>query len=333
MTILVTGACGFVGLNILQHLSRAYPGTAVVAADRTLPTDEDLALLGPRANGSAYRLLDVTDRAACRRLIDMVQPTHILHAAAVTLGDDSRTATELTQAVNLGGTTNILDAAVAVGGVERCVILSSGGVYGAGGPDGACDEDDPVDPGNAYARAKRAAELAMAEREQAGGFAIAAARVGPVYGPFERRRDTRPRVSLIRRLLDFLDDGRPVRIAGPNVERDWTHAGDIARGLAALLFAPTLNHRIYNLAAGRSVSALQIVAGFAVHGLEARWVGPDEAPDLVLTPGDGRRPLGIGRLQADTGFAPQFDFFTGLADVVATTPRPAERHPMTESRT
>jgi nucleoside-diphosphate-sugar epimerase len=325
MTILVTGACGFVGLNILHHLSRAYPDRQVVAADQVLPTDEDLALLGPPATGSAYRLLDVTDDVACRRLMKTVRPSHILHAAAVTLSDDTRTASDRTRLVNLGGTLNVLDAAVATGGVERCVILSSGGVYGPASGEGVCDEDQPLDPGNGYARAKQAAEEAMAERERAGGFAIVAARVGPVYGPYERRRTTRPRVSLIRRLLDYLDEDRPVRIAGSNVERDWTHAADIAGGLAGLLFERRLNHRIYNLAQGTSVSAEKIVGAFAKHGLRAEWVGLDEKPDLVLTPGDGRRSLAIGRLRRDTGFAPKFDFFTGLADVVAANARQA-RH-------
>jgi nucleoside-diphosphate-sugar epimerase len=229
------------------------------------------------------------------------------------LTEQTEAAAALTRSVNLHGTENLLRAAVEVGSIERCLLLSSSGVYQQNCDDSVCDEDHPLDLSTAYAEAKRGAELLMEPYEERGGFRIFAARVGPAYGPFERSGASRSGVSLIRRLVDFLRSGKPVRVSGPDVSRDWTHAGDIAAGLDGLLFAPTLNHHIYNLSAGRAVSAYQVLEMFMEQGLEVRRTGAEEA-DIIFELRQSRKPLVTERLRRDTGFAPRFDFRAGLTD-------------------
>jgi UDP-glucose 4-epimerase len=312
--ILVTGASGFLGLNVLKQLSESRPQAAIVAADLHRPASEELAALGDAARSVVFKPLDVGDPEACLRLVADIDATHILHAAAVTLTEETAAAVDLTKRVNLQGTDNILKAAAAAKTVQRCLFLSSSGVYAQTGDNPACAEDDPLRLDSEYASSKGAAELRMNSYE-AGAFVVASARVSPVYGPFERSRDTRPRVSLIRRLLDFLLDGRPIRIGGADLSRDWTHAADIAAALEALLVSPRLNHRVYNVGSGSSASAREVVALFIEAGLQVRWT--DEAPDIFLDPRDSRKPLAIMRLQRDTGFAPRFDIRAGIAAAIA----------------
>jgi nucleoside-diphosphate-sugar epimerase len=282
MTILVTGANGFIGVNLVRHLTVAHPDAEIVAVD--------------------VETLDVRDREACFALFQRVQPTHFVHAAAVTLAED--TSDQWMRDVNLAGTANVLAAATTV---RRGVILSSSGVYGA--PDGlACDEGHELNPVGAYACAKRDAEMLLAD----GCFPVVAARVGPVYGPFERSSVTRPRTSPIRQLLDALLEGRAVRIAGGDMHRDWTHAADIAAALDGLLFAPKLNHRIYNVSAGESISARAIIEIFVERGLQVCWESDPRQADIVLKESDSRGPLVIERLRQDTGFQPRVDVRSGI---------------------
>jgi UDP-glucose 4-epimerase len=314
MRILVTGASGFLGLNLLKHLAESHP-QAVLAADLHAPVAEDLDGLGHTARTTVFEALDVRDPEACLRLVVGSGATHIVHAAAVTLTEETVAAVDLTRDVNLQGAENILAAAKAAKTVQQCLLVSSSGVYCQSGGNPSCGEDDPLQLNNEYASSKRAAELRMHSYEAAGGFVVAAARVSPVYGPFERRRDTRPRISLICRLLDFLLDGRPIRIGGTDFSRDWTHAADIAGALEAVLSSPRLNHRIYNVGSGSGVSAREIIAIFIEAGLEVRWT--DASPDIFLDPRDSRKPLAIERLQHDTGFAPRFDIRAGISDTIA----------------
>jgi nucleoside-diphosphate-sugar epimerase len=305
MRILVTGASGFIGMNLLQYLAHAHPDATLIAAD----------LHPPEAKPIQFLTLDVCDREACRNVLESSRPTHVVHGAAVTLTEQTASAAELTRSVNLEGTENLLRAALEVGSIQRFLLLSSSGVYKQNCDDSACDEDHPLDLSNAYAQAKRGAELLMETYEERGGFPVVAARIGPVYGLFERSGASRPGVSLIGRLVGFLRSGQAVRVAGPDVSRDWTHAEDIAAGLDGLLFAPNLNHRIYNLSAGRAVSAYRVLEVFQEKGLEVRWTGAAGA-DIVLEPRQNRKPLVTERLRCDTGFATRFDFRAGLADVL-----------------
>jgi nucleoside-diphosphate-sugar epimerase len=297
MKILVTGAGGFLGLNLLRHLAQAHPEATIIAAD-----------LHPLEPEAIFQALDVRDPRACLDVLASHRPTHIVHGAAVTLTEETPAAAELTRNVNFQGTENVLRAALAAGSVQRCVLLSSSGVYSQNS-DAACDEDHPLDLRDAYTKSKRGAEMLM------GDLPVVAARIGSAYGPFEHPRATRPRVSLIRRLLDFLHAGRPVRVAGTDFCRDWTYAMDIAAGLDGLLFSPTLNHRIYNVSSGWPVSAREVLEILIEQGLQVEWTRDEEA-DMVLDPRDSRKPLSIERLRRDTGFQPRFDFRTGLASLI-----------------
>jgi nucleoside-diphosphate-sugar epimerase len=316
MKILVTGASGFLGLNIVKHVAQAHPAAQIVAADLAEPSIEDRAGMGSAAARIEYQPLDTTDLAACSRLMDLTRPTHILHAAAVTLPDESARSRELTCSINLEGTRSVLSAAVSAGSVERFVLLSSSGLYKQSCDALPCDEEHPLDLSISYAHAKREAEMLMADYERMGNFPVLAARVGPVYGEFERSRATRPNVSMVQRLLDLLGEQRTVCIAGIDMQRDWTHAADIAAGLDALLFARSLNHRIYNVSSGVSVTARSMIDLFVEHGIRIQWTANESEADIVLSPHEDRKPLVIDRLREDTGFTPRFDIRAGLCQLI-----------------
>jgi nucleoside-diphosphate-sugar epimerase len=96
------------------------------------------------------------------------------------------------------------------------------------------------------------------------------------------------------------------------MHRDWTHASDVAAALDGLLFAPKLKHRIYNVSAGESMSAREIIALFVERGLKVCLTPDARQADIVLDERDSRRPLAIERLRQDTGFVPRFNILSGI---------------------
>jgi UDP-glucuronate 4-epimerase len=300
VTVLVTGAGGFVGQGLVAFLSRSRPDEVIHATDLRAPDDRD---------GVRGHVLDVTDRVAVVALFDRLRPDLVIHAAALTLtGPEHRLRVF---DVNMSGTLNVVHAADRAG-AARIIVASSSGVY-AGHPAEVRSEDDPLDLSNAYAASKRAAEGIAATW---GGYAV---RIGPVYGPNEISRPTRPRISAVGRMLDHLRRGVPISICGGAITRDWTHVDDIAGGIDALARAAKPLHSVYNLSSGVPVSLTQVAAEFARHGLVFHETDDAATSDIVQRPEDARPPLSLSRLTADSGFQPRHSIRSGIAAVVSDT--------------
>lgn len=298
---------------MIAFLERERVAAEILATDLVVPLECE-------SRGKVvWEPFDVRDGDACNEVFHRMRPTHVLHAAAVTLPDGTRENERLMVAVNLLGTCHVVAAARAVRSVARCILVSSSGVYGPGAAEEICDEAHALDLTGHYAWTKRQAELEMGLCAESGGMSSAVARVGPVYGPHEYSRSTRPQVSLVQQLADALCDGRVVRVAGTDFVRDWTHAADIAMALTGLLEAPELRERVYNVSSGVAIGAREVIALFAKSGLRVEWTEQTEGADVVLRPEQSRSPLQIECLRRDTGFEPQYELRSGVADVIART--------------
>jgi nucleoside-diphosphate-sugar epimerase len=318
MRILVTGGLGFVGINVVRYLAQALEAQ-VIAADVLTPDPLTQVFLNPVAERVRIVHLDMTDRAAFRQLVQTEAVTHIIHAAAITPDDRrERQQASFIVDVNLGGAINALDVALESPSVERLLLCSSSGVYGAS--PGASSlvshqpEDGRLQLDNLYAITKHSAELLAIRYAELSGKAMASVRLAAIYGPMERPTGSREQMSHVWRLRAALETGRPVQVAGPEVLRDWTYTLDMGEAIRALLCAPRWRHTIYNVSCGQAATFRQVVEAFVADGLCVEWVQDPDTADIAMRPSQARAPLDISRLQSDTGFIPRYDLATGLAD-------------------
>jgi nucleoside-diphosphate-sugar epimerase len=320
MRAMVTGGAGFFGASLVRCLAASDDVEEVICADLALPDEIVSRFLGPVADRVRTVRLDVTDRAAFVRLATDLRITHLVHAAAITPGDaEERAQPDAVVDINLGGSINALSVLANCSHVERLILVSSSGVYGATGALPGADstprrqrEDGPLHLDNLYAITKRCAEL-LGERYAAiVGRPVTAVRLGPLYGPLERSGRTRPHTTAIHQLAVVLSAGQPVRVAGPEVVRDWTYVADAADAVSALLQAPRWSHPVYNVSCGVGHPFRQAVETFTAHGLRATWVTSADEADVAMRPSQARTPLDITRLREDTGFAPRYDLTAGV---------------------
>ena len=183
--------------------------------------------------------------------------------------------------MNLHGTSHVLAAALATPQVERVLVVSSSGVYGAqaGGAGQQQHETDALDLTNLYTITKYSSELLAARFAALSGKPMAAVRLPAIYGPMERSLESRRHTSAPGLLMAAFRAGRPVRVAGPAVARDWTYAADVAAGVWALLTAPGWRYPVYNLSCGQVVSFAEVVQAFVAFGLGAEWVDAVDRAD------------------------------------------------------
>lgn len=147
MTVLVTGATGFIGRRLVTALADA--GHRVVAASRA----------GTPVAGAAAVPLDLADPATFTGLPSAVETVVHLAALIDVRADNLDTA----RAINVAGTGRLVDYAAAAG-ARRFVHGSTGGVYGSGPvPFGEATPPRPVDR---YGMTKAQAELEVSARAE-----------------------------------------------------------------------------------------------------------------------------------------------------------------------
>jgi nucleoside-diphosphate-sugar epimerase len=308
MAILVTGAAGFVALNVVEHLLSS--GRDVVGIDR-IPLPEravrDFAALPGRLvmiDGSILSDADLS-RALTAMPLDAV-----IHCAVITAGlrretDDPGSIV----AVNIQGAVATLVAA-ARSGVKRFVYPSSGAVYGAAAATVDVMDEDALRPApvNLYALTKFAAESILPRVAETQGVAFTAARLGVVYGPWEYATGVRDTLSPMLQTLDLAAAGTEA-VLGPPWRGDYTLSRDIAAGLVAIADQPSTPRTVYNLATGRGTTVEDWCRVLAprLPGFRWRRAGPGEAWNVESHTGFDRGAMDIARIIADTPYRPAFD--------------------------
>ena len=284
MKILLTGSNGLLGQKLVALL-REQPGVTLVATSRG-PNR-----LADRYPDLCYRALDVTDAAQVRQVLAREQPTHVIHAAALTNVDEC----ELHRAACW--LQNVTAVAHLVAGCARHGIhlthLSTDFIFS--GDAGPLAEDAVPAPVNFYGESKLAAEQLV----QAGAGRWAIARTVLVYGVAHRYG----RTNLVLWVRDALRAGQPIKV----VSDQWrtpTLAEDLAQG--CWLLARQAAQGIYHLSSDELLTPYDVALRVADYfGLDAGLI---EKVDASTFSQPARRPARtgflIGKARRELGYRP-----------------------------
>ena len=318
MAILITGGAGFIGLALAEHLLAA--GRPVVLFDLAAPPADVMAR--PELAGARFITGDVRRRADIDAALATIPVEQVIHAAAVTPNErrersDARAIID----VNIGGTVNLMERAVACGGIRRVVVVSSVAVYGfsAPAPSGFFEEETshPA-PAALYGISKLAAEQAALRIAHLHGCDTRIVRLGPVYGRWELPTSVRDALSPHHQVLQALRNGQEP-ILPRAMRADWIYSRDAAAGIAAIGLAAALGHAIYHVGGGSLSDLPDWCRALASRFPDFRWrcAEPGEAADIVYNLPVDRAPLSIARLARDTGFDPAYPVGAAVADYLS----------------
>ena len=235
MTILVTGAAGFIGYHVARRLLDR--GDTVVGLDN-LNAYYDVSLKEARLarlqTHHAFRFakLDVADREAMAALFAAERPTRVVHLAAQAGVRYSIQNPHAYVDSNLVGFMNILEGC-RHNGVEHLAYASSSSVYG-GNTRLPFSEHDNIDhPVSLYAATKKANELMAHTYSHLYRLPTTGLRFFTVYGPWGR-----PDMALFLFTKAILD-GRPIDVFNHgNMVRDFTYIDDIVEGVIRVVDRP-----------------------------------------------------------------------------------------------
>ena len=170
-TVLITGATGFIGGRLARRL-QADEGVQVRALVRSPQKAAPLEALGVEIIPG-----DITDPKAVREATRGAQIVY--HAAAWA---DEQGDKDAVWAVNVGGTQNMIDAALSEN-VERFIHISSCAVYGSRQQLDIDESTPPRMTGRVYHDSKVAAEELVFAAHQEHGLPVVIPRPSQVYGP------------------------------------------------------------------------------------------------------------------------------------------------------
>ncbi|MGI4978242.1 MAG: SDR family NAD(P)-dependent oxidoreductase [Janthinobacterium lividum] len=235
MTVLVTGAAGFIGAAVARALLAR--GERVVGVDN-LNDYYDVGLKRARLGllGGAFRFVeaDVSDRGAMAALVDS-EPSvdRVVHLAAQAGVRHSMVDPYAYVTANVMGHVVMLEAVRRLPSLRHFVFASSSSVYGLESEMPFSEGARADTPTSLYAATKRADELISHAYGHLWGIPQTGLRFFTVYGPWGRPDMA---VYLFARAIV---EGRPVTLyEGGRLQRDFTYIDDIVAGVLRVLDRP-----------------------------------------------------------------------------------------------
>ena len=218
--VVVTGHTGFKGGWLATWLLDL--GARVTGYGLTPHTTPSYFVRCGLAERVPTHFADVRDAAALQEALASAQPRVVFHLAAQPIVRLSYKAPLETIAVNVLGTSTLLEAVRHTPSVEAVVIVTSDKCYeNIERPEGY-REDDPLGGHDPYSASKAAAELIAAAYRRsffaAGGPRVATVRAGNVIGGGDWAAD-----RLVPDAMRALVQGEPIRVRNPLAVRPWEH--------------------------------------------------------------------------------------------------------------
>ena len=318
MTVLVTGAAGFIGSHLCDKLLTR--GDAGIGVDNLDPY-YDVALKRARLarlegrDGFRFHEADIADGTALAAAVKGAGAVRrVAHLAAQAGVRHSLENPMAYVHSNLVGHLVVQELCRHLDGFEHLVYASSSSVYGASNALPFSVDDRADRPLSLYAATKRADEMMSYSYSHLYRLPMTGLRFFTVYGPWGR-----PDMAAYLFTAAIIE-GRPIKLFNRgDMKRDFTYIDDIVDGVIAALDSPPADdgdaapHRLYNIGNNRSEPLKRFV-----EVLEKAIGKKAEFEMLPMQPGDVRETYAdIDAIQRDLGFNPATSIDEGLPRFVA----------------
>ena len=307
MKLLITGAAGFIGSNLVRMVASGnLEGISTLKVLDKLTYAGVMGNLDLAENLSEYEFIhgDICDPRLVSRLILDVDA--VVNFAAESHVDRSISGAADFVQTNIVGVQVLLDAIKASGRKIRFLQVSTDEVYGSI-DSGSWTEDWPLQPNSPYSASKASGELLARSYNRTHCMDVVITRCSNNYGTHHFPE------KLIPLFITNLLEGKkvPVYGTGKNV-RDWLHVDDHCRGIYQVL----MNGRsgeVYNIGGGRELTNNEITSLI----LEA--MGADESSIEYVEDRKGhdlRYSVDWTKINRELGYMPQVNFEDGLKETI-----------------
>jgi dTDP-glucose 4,6-dehydratase len=268
----------------------------------------NLENLADNEQDKRYRFVegDICDPGTVEQLAAGEKPDAIVHFAAESHVDRSILSPEPVLRTNVFGTFTLLEAARRFR-IQRFVHVSTDEVYGSLEPPLEATEDFPLNASSPYSASKASSDLLVRSYFTTYKLPVVITRASNNYGAYQFPEKLIPLMianALENRRLPVYGDGKQVR--------DWLYVDDHCRGVLRVL-QHGREGEIYNIGGNRSLANLEVI-----EKLLRLTAKPQSLIEYVTDrPGHDRRyALSSEKIMRETGWRPEVDFDSGLAQTI-----------------
>ncbi|MBU0638419.1 MAG: GDP-mannose 4,6-dehydratase [Planctomycetes bacterium] len=306
-TLFITGAEGFVGTHLMEHLLQQ--GYEVVAGVRNRA--RKLAL--ERRFGRAL-VCEVGDAINVARVMAAVHPDGIVHLAGTSRPQDAVTEPLTAYQSIVTGWANVLDAARRVVPRARILMVSSCDVYGAAGSDGhRLTEDTPPQPESTFGSLKATAETIAQTFHRDYHLNVTVARPFSHIGAGLSEESYFGAVAKRLAQWELLQDGNELQWPDLACRRDVLHVQDVVEAYEKLLCDGRPNE-VYNVCSGQTRTCSEIIEMAMGTAGQTLMLSSLEVED-----GSGATPVlcgDNGKLCGELGWQPTRNVDQAIKDLV-----------------
>lgn len=301
--IIVTGVNGFVGEHVVDTFKEDGFEVVGIGSDNN-PNEKVAHKLDTYVS---CNLLDVDSV----NNIDLNNARAIIHLAGLSAVSRSFDQAQRYISDNAVMTYNLLDHAKTSNMQGRAIVVSSGALYDPNQPL-PISEESATSPTSPYAIGKLASEHVVDYFRNRGLDAVVARPFNHI-GPGQKEGFILPDIYA---QLSSVGSGGEIQVGNLNTRRDYTDVRDIVAGYKALALADSLDHRLYNICSGKSLSGKDILALVERIGnytdikvsIDPSKIRPSDIMDIY---GDS------SRIRKELGWQPQYDIEQTITDFVA----------------
>ena len=245
MKLLVTGGCGFIGSNFINHYYHENPDVSIINIDAMYYAAKEDNISEEIRKSDRYVFVhgNIQSLDLIRYIINLYQITHIIHFAAQSHVQNSfEDSLKYTQD-NILGTHTLLESCRQYKKIEKFIHVSTDEVYGESNLSSSdkMSEMSLLSPTNPYAATKAAAEMIVMSYHRSFNIPILITRGNNVYGPNQYPE------KVIPRFIELLKNNQKLTIQGDGKQqRNFLHTYDVVRAFS-LLLSKGVEGEIYNI--------------------------------------------------------------------------------------
>ncbi len=324
-TILVTGGCGFIGVNFVRLLLETREDLQVVNLDK-LTYAGNLQSLADIEDHPRYTFVrgDICDSTLIENIFTQHNIQKVVHFAAESHVDRSITGPDAFIRTNVFGTFTLLEAAKKYWldqgkGDEssRFLHVSTDEVYGSLGMKGYFTEETPYDPRSPYSASKASSDHFVRAYFHTYGLPVLITNCSNNYGPYQFPEKLIPLVlnnALAGKSLPVYGDGGNVR--------DWLYVRDHCEAILQVLDRGRIGES-YNIGGHNEKTNLEVVE-LLCDMVDARvgLLKNGESRRSLITfvkdrlGHDRRYAIDAGKIERDLGWRPRYVFEQGIEKTV-----------------